>query len=64
MREQISIERAAEIMGVSPQTLRVGLQKGVFPFGAAIKMPGSSRFTYVIFNKKFEEYYGQINETN
>lgn len=60
MREQISIERAAEIMGVSPQTVRVGLQKGVFPFGAAVKMPGSSRFTYVIYTAEFERLFGEV----
>ena len=60
MREQISIERAAAIMGVSPQTVRVGLQKGVFPFGAAVKMPGSSRFTYVIYTAEFERLFGEV----
>lgn len=60
MREQISIERAAEIMGVSPQTLRVGIQKGVFPFGAAVKMPGSSRFTYIIYPAEFERLFGEV----
>lgn len=60
MREQISIERAAEIMGVSPQTVRVGLQKGVFPFGAAVKMPGSSRFTYIIYTAEFERLFGEV----
>ena len=47
-------------MGVSPQTVRVGLQKGVFTFGAAIKMPGSSRFTYVIYPKEFERLFGEV----
>lgn len=47
-------------MGVSPQTVRVGLQKGIFPFGAAVKMPGSSRFTYVIYTAEFERLFGEV----
>lgn len=61
MRERISIELAAEIMGVSPQTVRVGIQKGVFTFGAAVKMPGSSRYTYVIYTKEFERLFGEVS---
>lgn len=61
MPERINIERAAEVMGVSPQTVRVGLQKGVFTFGAALKMPGSSRFTYVIYTKEFERLFGEVS---
>lgn len=61
MREQITIERAAQIMGVSPQTVRVGLQKGVFPFGVALKMPGSSRYTYVIYAAEFQRLYGEVS---
>lgn len=61
MRERISIERAAEVMGVSPQTVRVGIQKGVFTFGAAVKMPGSSRYTYVIYTKEFERLFGEVS---
>lgn len=60
MAERISIERAAEIMGVSQQTVRVGIQKGVFTFGAAVKMPGSSRYTYVIYTKEFERLFGEV----
>lgn len=60
MREPITIEKAAEVMGVSQQTVRVGLQKGVFPFGVAVKMPGSSRYTYVIYSAEFERLYGTV----
>ena len=48
-------------MGVSPQTVRVGIQKGVFTFGAAVKMPGSSRYTYVIYTKEFERLFGEVS---
>ena len=54
--EQISIESAAGIMGKSKQFIRVGLQKGLLPFGTAVKM--SSTYTYYISPKKFFEYTG------
>ena len=40
--------------GLSPQTLRLGLQRNQFPFGTAIKT--SSKYTYVIYDKKLKEY--------
>lgn len=62
MSEHITIERAAAIMGVSQQTVRIGLQKGIFPFGAAVQLPGSSRFTYIIYPAEFERLYGTNRE--
>ena len=47
-------------MGVSPQTVRVGLQKGALPFGAAFKLPGSSRYTYIIYTAEFERMFGEV----
>ena len=56
---QLSIQRVARIMGVSEQTVRVGLQQGIFDFGAAIKLPNSTRYTYTIYPEKFFELYGK-----
>ena len=54
--KNISIQDAAELMGKSPQFIRIGLQRGLLPFGTAVKM--SSRWTYYIYPKKFDEYVG------
>lgn len=43
-------------MNVSEQFIRIGLQKGVFPWGYAVKM--STRWTYFISPQKFMEYTG------
>jgi hypothetical protein len=43
-------------MNVSEQFVRIGLQKGVFPWGYAVKM--SSRWTYFISPEKFTEHTG------
>lgn len=50
----MKIREVAEAMGKSQQFVRIGLQRGVLPFGHALKM--SSRWTYYISRKKFEEY--------
>lgn len=58
MTYTISVERAAEVLGKPPSTIRTGLQQGVFPFGAAIEMKG--RYSYVIYKKKLEDYIGKL----
>ena len=54
---KIKPEDAARILGVSVQTIRVGLQQKYFPFGWAIKT-SPRRYTYAISPKLFEEYLG------
>lgn len=51
---KLTINNVAGILGISPQTLRLGLQRNQFPFGTAIKT--SSKYTYVIYDKKLKEY--------
>jgi seryl-tRNA synthetase len=53
----MSVKEAAELMGKSQQFIRVGLQRGILPFGTAVKM--SSMWTYYISPKLFYEYTGQ-----
>ena len=52
----MTIAEAAELLGKSKQFLRIGLQRGIFPFGYAVKM--SSKYTYHISRKKLYEYIG------
>lgn len=51
---RISIEEAANKLGLSKQTLRVALQQNKFNFGIAIKT--SSRYTYYINKNEFNNY--------
>ena len=44
---QLSTDDVSRITGIDPLSLRVGCQRGVWPFGTAYKRPGSSQFTYV-----------------
>ena len=53
---QITPENVARMLGVSPQTIRKGLQQKVFPWGYAIQT--SDRWRYIINAKKFAEVEG------
>ncbi len=57
MNRKITVQQAADLMGVSPQFIRVALQQKELPFGAAVKV-GKERYTYYISPKKFTEYTG------
>lgn len=51
---RISVREAAKLLGVSPQFIRIGMQRGTLPIGAAVKM--SSRWTYWISRDKVERF--------
>lgn len=55
--KSLSIHEAAAIMGKSDQFIRIGLQRGILPFGSAVKL--SSKYTYYISPTRFYEYVGQ-----
>lgn len=56
-QNNMTVEEASKLMGVSRQFIRVGLQKGVLPFGYAVKI-SDGRFTYFISRQKFSEHTG------
>lgn len=58
----MKIAEAAELLGKSKQFIRIGLQRGVLPFGYAVKM--SSKYTYHISRKKLYEYIGEQENGN
>lgn len=51
---KITIAEVAKKLGISPQSLRLGLQRGEIPFGTAIKTSG--KYTYLIYEKKLKEF--------
>ena len=57
MDNNMTIAEASRLMGVSRQFVRVGLQKGIFPFGYAVQV-SADRYTYFISKQKFSEYTG------
>lgn len=57
MTNNMSVATAARLMGVSKQFIRVGLQRGILPFGYAVKL-SNKRFTYYISPSKFSKITG------
>lgn len=60
--KSLSVKEAAKMMGKSQQFVRIGLQRGLLPFGTAIKM--SSIWTYYICPGKFCSYIGTEREVS
>lgn len=55
--KKISVKEAARCMGKSDQFVRIGLQRGLLPFGKAV--PGTGRcWNYYINPAKFKEFVG------
>lgn len=53
----LSVKGVAEMLGCTELTVQVFLQKGLFPFGTAFKTkPENTKYTYVIFPAKLEEF--------
>lgn len=54
----LTVKQTSEILGQPEQLIRVGLQRGILPFGHAIKM--EKQFSYIIYKKKLEDYIGEV----
>ena len=52
----LKIKDVAKAMGKSEMFVRIGLQRGLLPFGIAVKT--SSKYTYYISPNKFYQYIG------
>lgn len=62
---KITPEVAARVMGKNSQFVRIGLQRGILPFGVALRkneMNPRSRHNYYISPEKFMEYTGATAE--
>ena len=53
MPEKITVQVAAEIMGVTPRFLQMALQQNKFPFGIGVKI---GKWSYYINTKRFIIY--------
>ena len=59
----MTVKEVAELVGKTQQTIRIGLQLGVLPFGGAYKTnPENKSYTYVIYPEKVKQYIG-VKET-
>lgn len=53
----MKVKECAQLLNKSEQFVRIGLQRGILPFGVAIKM--SSKWCYHISKAKVYEYLGE-----
>lgn len=60
-KQNISIEEVAKILGKTRQFVRIGIQRGILPFGVAMKMPNRKNYTYHIAPNAFYDYL-KINQ--
>lgn len=63
--KKIPLQVAAELMGKNYNFVRIGLQRGVLPFGSAFKTNASNphgRYTYYISPRLFMEFTGYSEE--
>ena len=56
MAKRDDMERIAQVLKVNPQTVRYGLQQGVYPFGCAVQC--KKGWSYQFFPEKVKEYLG------
>ena len=68
---KLTTAEVARVTGIDPLSLRIGLQRGIYPFGTAYKRMGSNRFTYVYFSGEVGRWAadrkalgGGMNETS
>jgi len=54
----MTVQECAEKLGLAPQTIRIGIQQGAFPFGNYVKAPGNVNGSYYIPRNKVEDYLG------
>lgn len=54
---QLTVKETAELLKKSQQFVRIGLQRGILPFGYAIQLNGN-KYTYHISKNKVYEYLG------
>ena len=54
--ERITVKEAAELLGVSEQFVRIGMQRGQLPIGTAVKL---KRWAYHISPYLLEQYTGK-----
>lgn len=55
--QRLSVDQAAKMLGMNHNTVRKGLQQGVFPWGYAVHT-SEGRWAYFINAKKFAEVEG------
>lgn len=59
-KARISTAETAKALQMDPQTVRVLIQQELVPWGKAVKMPGSTRYMYLISPADFYRATGVV----
>lgn len=54
-KQTITVKEAAALLGMNPQTVRIGIETGAFAWGRVVQL---KRKRYVIFRERFETETG------
>ncbi len=55
MNNRVTVNDTAKILGVSPQYIRIAMQKGALPIGSCVQI-SSTRWTYHISKGLLDRY--------
>lgn len=64
MKETLTVQETARLLGVTPQFVRIQIQRGLLPFGIAVPSIQGSQTRYVIPKNKVYEFLGKKEGTN
>lgn len=53
---KVTVADVAARLQKDPNVVRAYIRAGLYPFAAAVQMPGRKHYDYTIFPAKFEEY--------
>lgn len=56
LKERPTVAEVAVALEITAPNLRVGLQRGIYPFGTALDMSGKGRYRYTIFKERLLRY--------
>ena len=60
--ERMTTADAAKELNINVVGLQALMQQGRLPIGYAVKLPGSSRFTYYIYKELVESYKKRVEQ--
>lgn len=60
--ERITTAQAAKELNINIVGLQVLMQQGKLPIGYALKKPGSTRYTYIIYKELVDGYKERVEK--
>ena len=61
MKETLTVEETARLLGKSVNFVRVQIQRGLLPFGMVIPSMQGNKYDYIIPRRKVYEFLGKAD---